>query len=260
MLASIFATAARYGRLVIGAALMVGVGVVWLWLAGPSSPALRLLPVWGYPLTLVWGLLTVLAVFRGRRRPAFVVDLRSARFRTPPHEAQTFGAVALIMMAVVSVVGTRADAGAPHHVAGTTDIVTVLYAGIWVAAAGLVAVRTMLGLGVQLRPDGLVDRDVLGSLFVPWTALAPGHPGAVPSNVRRLMLAYVRPELVRQRGILVLGRQVLHTNNVDARFLSYAIRYYTDLLDQRSAIGTQAGYERLTAAYAVAARSLSGAS
>jgi hypothetical protein len=91
---------------------------------------------------------------------------------------------------------------------------------------------------------GLVDRRPLGTLTVPWQALAPGYPHPSPPLAASLVLTYARPELVRRRGLVFSWRR-LATHNVDPLFLGYTIAYYVAYPQQRPAICTQAEYDQL---------------
>jgi hypothetical protein len=97
--------------------------------------------------------------------------------------------------------------------------------------------------GVQLRPDGLIDHSLLGTLTVPWEALAPGYPLPVPPKAGTLALTYTAPELVQRRGLA--SRRFIRTDNIDALFLVHAIRQYLAHPQRRSAIGTQTEYDYL---------------
>ncbi len=134
------------------------------------------------------------------------------------------------------------DAAALHFVdLGFTVLYYLLALGCLVAVGGLV-VAAWRGTGVDLRPDGLVNREPPGTLSVPWEAIDPGLP--LPfARVDRLGLRYVRPELVRRRGLAF--RHSVACDSVDSGFLGRAIRYYLDNPGARAAIGTEAGYRDL---------------
>jgi hypothetical protein len=80
-------------------------------------------------------------------------------------------------------------------------------------------------------------------------------PGAFPAKYTKdnlpqtLRLDYVRPELVRRRG-LVLNTKKLFTDHVDAQFLAGAIGFYAAHPEHRAAIGTESGHQRLQRALA----------
>jgi hypothetical protein len=64
-----------------------------------------------------------------------------------------------------------------------------------------------------------------------------------------LRLDYLRPELVRRRG-LVLNAKKVFTEHVDAQFLAGAIGFYTAHPEHRAGIGTEGGHQRLQQALA----------
>lgn len=117
---------------------------------------------------------------------------------------------------------------------------------LWVLALTVLARAVWVGFGVRLRPDGVVDRRLVGSLFVPWEALAAEIP---PMSARRsqVVLAYRDPRLVQSFGIGKSGN-VITAGNVDNRFLARAIQEYVRHPEYRSAIGTPAELHRLHAA------------
>ena len=101
-------------------------------------------------------------------------------------------------------------------------------------------------LGVRLRPDGLLDRQMLGSLFVPWEAFEPARPPVIDAAISELVLTYRHPELVRRRGVLIFGRRAIRVQNVDRAFLATIIDHYVRYPELRAAIGTEAELVRLT--------------
>jgi hypothetical protein len=91
--------------------------------------------------------------------------------------------------------------------------------------------------GLVLRPDGVLDRQPLGSIFVPWEA---GPAARAGSLVVKLRLA--RPDLVVRRGFRP-GTNI--TTGADPRFTAWAINLYAARPDYRPDIGTQDGLHRL---------------
>ena len=99
--------------------------------------------------------------------------------------------------------------------------------------------------GTQLRPDGVHDRQPLGSLFVAWDALTP-TTAATPRGGTQLTLHYRQPHRVRRRGFRPGGRTVVATGS-DAGYLARVIHEYVTHPEHRPAIGTTAEQRRLTA-------------
>jgi len=62
----------------------------------------------------------------------------------------------------------------PRLVTAVENIVMVVLAVGLLSVAGAVLVTIWRGIGVELRPDGLVDRNPFGKVAFPWDALAPG--------------------------------------------------------------------------------------
>jgi len=120
----------------------------------------------------------------------------------------------------------------------------VVTAGFWVLVAGFHLYLSWGSFGVRLRPEGVYNRQPLGSLFVPWEAFAPGYP-AVPVRNNGLTLYYQRPDLVRRRGLRVGSLSLL--TGTDATYLAHVIHQYVSSPDHRAAIGTEAELRRLAA-------------
>jgi hypothetical protein len=128
--------------------------------------------------------------------------------------------------------------------AATTDVwFSASIAAIW---AGLLAAfwSSALGrFGVRLTPAGIVDRQVFGSLFVPWDALAIPH-SAYPHDAQQVTLYLAHPELVRRRGLRLRSPTMLSAAGVDAELLARAIHEYSNRPDLRSAMGSEAELHR----------------
>jgi hypothetical protein len=124
---------------------------------------------------------------------------------------------------------------------------------VFLAAAAALLIYVAWGsAAVRLRPDGVYDRQPLGSRLIPWDAFDRGYP-AVPVKTTRLALYYQRPELVRRRGVYP-GTQFL-TTATDANYLALAIDHYVTHPEHRPAIGTPADFQRLNTSLAGAAGS-----
>ncbi|SNR68164.1 hypothetical protein [Actinoplanes regularis] len=107
--------------------------------------------------------------------------------------------------------------------------------------------RAALGrIGVRLRPDGIVDRQLHGSLFVPWEALALPHP-AFAYDPQRVTLFLAHPGLVRRRGLRMGSTALLPAVGVNAELLARAIHEYAHRPELRPAIGSAAELARFMA-------------
>lgn len=105
------------------------------------------------------------------------------------------------------------------------------------------------GRGVTFTPQGLRADTMSGSFFVPWDAIAAEQPRQDPDGAAggKVALISVRPELIVVTGWPIgLDRVVFDRTRRD--FVAAAIRHYANHPDDRQAIGTASGYERLRAA------------
>lgn len=183
-------------------------------------------------------LITLSALAARRYRPA-TMTVRSAppAFATETNLPAVFLAAAFMIMVGCLVVEDITDIVDGEEL-WAMNVVT---AGLWTLVVGLHLYGALGTFGVRLSPAGFHDRQLLGSLFVPWEAFAPGYP-AVPVRSNALTLYYERPDLVRRRGLWA-GLQT----GTDAAFLAQAIHQYVAHPEHRQAIGTEAELRRLTA-------------
>ncbi|MET7970872.1 hypothetical protein [Micromonospora sp. NPDC005305] len=115
----------------------------------------------------------------------------------------------------------------------------VAFAVSWLVLVALLVVEAWRGHGVQLRPHGIRQSSVLGSLTVPWKALPAARVRPRADRPSVLRMAFAKPLLVRRRGI-PWSRNALRTDNVDTGFLATAIRHYVCHPEHRPAIGSEA--------------------
>jgi hypothetical protein len=87
--------------------------------------------------------------------------------------------------------------------------------------------------GVFLRPDGLLDRQPLGTIFVPWQAGVSAKPTSYG-----VKLTFARADLVVRRGFRP-GTAV--RTGADRGFTAWAINLYALRPDLRPTIGTDEG-------------------
>ena len=196
---------------------------------------------WTGGIFAVAGLLTWQAAVRWR--PAALVR----RVQPPGFEAPA-SPLAVLAFTTLLPFATEQVSTAVDRVAKRIDLwwLDIPTSALWVLALTVLARAVWVGFGVRLRPDGVVDRRLVGSLFVPWEALAAEIP---PMSARRsqVVLAYRDPRLVQSFGIGKSGN-VITAGNVDNRFLARAIQEYVRHPEYRSAIGTPAELHRLHAA------------
>ncbi|MFG2053417.1 hypothetical protein ACGFI9_05220 [Micromonospora sp. NPDC048930] len=232
MLTTVFAVTVRRRRLILTIALVLAVV-----LAVGRRPSSRLDLILLNATFLACVLAMLLAVLASRRpRPAALLVKPEVRaFATEPSAFQICMAVGLTFFSSLFL-GTG-------HLAGMGLINVLPF--LLLVAVGLHLAGGWRGVAVELRPDGVCQRDFAGSLTVPWEALAPGRPARPAVNASALALTYARPDLVRRRGILVLGRRQLRIDNVHPWFIADTIRHYVDHRQHRAAIGEPAEYQRL---------------
>ncbi|GAB1692582.1 hypothetical protein KRM28CT15_43850 [Krasilnikovia sp. M28-CT-15] len=228
----------RHRRLIVALALAVAVVFVMahFWVPTLAQRAFPTLAV------LVLGTLALATVVLALPRPrAFEVRSQVPAFSTPSSPAAVFLMLAMLIMAMELTGTVIRDLDTTE-----TFVDRLLPLGAVVLTVQL-AVGVWRGQGIELRPDGLRDREWAGTLIVPWDAL-PVVPLPRPTDPRgTLPVGYARPELVRRHG-LVTSRRRLYTDNIDQRFVARVIRYYTTHPEHRSAIGTRVEYDRLLSA------------
>jgi hypothetical protein len=164
------------------------------------------------------------------RRPATFL-IRDGAFAAPPDASVVLAAGAQTVLAVYS--------------ASLIHVVTHLGFGIRLGPLETVVLtlsflllplawyRALGPFGPVLRPDGLLDRQPFGSVFVPWTA----GPTA-ESTTTGVRLRIGRPELIQRRG---WRPGTLIRTGADRAFTAWAINLYAQRPDLRSAIGTEDG-------------------
>lgn len=168
-------------------------------------------------------------------------------FDVPANPAVVIAAVAYTLLVAPMMTGLVRD------IAAGTDL--WFSVSLVVPSAGLVAAFWWWALGrfgVRLRPDGIVDRQVFGSLFAPWDALATPQ-SAYPDNAQQVTLYLAHPELVRRRGLRPGSAASLPAAGVNAELLARAIQEYSNRADLRWAIGSEADLARFQAIPHIAA-------
>jgi hypothetical protein len=199
-----------------------------------------------FPITLALSLVAGLLWWIGmRHRPAALVQAANRRaFEAPP------GPVPVLAFTTVAPFVTEKLSTTIDRVAQQTDPwwLDVLTSMLWVLVLMLVARLVWRGAGVHLRPDGVHDRRIAGSLFVPWEALDAEEPPTTSRPIE-VKLTYRHPELVQSRGLL-RRRPEITAWNVDGAFLARAIQEYASNPEHRTAIGTEAELDRLRIAIA----------
>jgi hypothetical protein len=230
-----FSAIGRYRRVILAVGLAVAVVYVManFWL---STLAERAFPTLIVLVLCILALAIAMSMFPRPR--VFEVRPQVPAFSAPPHPASALYALVMLILAM-------GMTGLLVRDLGTTGTpANWLFALLAVFAAVPPYVGARRGVGIELRPDGLRDREWAGTLIVPWDAL-PVVPLPQPADEQAtLRVQYARPELVRRHG-LVTSRRWLVTDNIDQDLAAQTIRYYTTHPEHRPAIGTQAEYDRL---------------
>jgi hypothetical protein len=173
-----------------------------------------------------------------RRPTTFVLQPRVPAFSTPRQMAVPFIALALLTLAT-------GMAGTVIRDWGSERFLIDRFFGLGFLVPALLHVAgAWRDQSVQLRPDGLWQRGITGWLVVPWDAAPTVPPLPLPPRATTVPLMFGRPELVRRHGLHLPG-YALHTQDIDPRFITAAIRYYVAHPEHRLAIGTRAEHDRL---------------
>jgi hypothetical protein len=222
----------RYAILLLGILVAGGNAVA---VAFAPAVAQRLL----WPLIVVAVALLILGGRSMRIRPArLVLEPQIRAFGTPVPAWPVYLALSgLLALSAQAGALMRTDRLGWSNLIGDSPLLILI--GLWV-------VQAARGHGAQLRPEGVRQSHVLGSLMVPWEAVPVGFLGPPTRRPTTLRLAYAEPQLVRRFGF-PLSRHAICTDNVDAAFLAAAIQHYVDHPERRVAIGTHDEYQRLLA-------------
>jgi hypothetical protein len=176
-------------------------------------------------------LVASLAAINARHPATFLV--REGAFTTAP-SAYAVLSVAMLTALPLAGIGLMIDEGRPgfgpdRFAIGTLVLVLLLLPLHWYGTIG--------PFGVFLRPDGVLDRQLFGSIFVPWDA----GPAAEPTGFG-VKLRVARPDLVVRHGWRP-GTTI--RTGADRGFTAWALNLYTARPDYRATIGTDDGLRRL---------------
>ena len=239
MLSSFFAATVRHRRIILVVEAVLAVLYVIV------QVTTRALGWFAYPSLLAFALVLLglfLATYK-RHRPA-VLTVRPERpsFDTPvsPFTVYFFtGFAGIWMVNVTSIVRNISEREELWQLDAAILVLYVVAAAIWFRAG-------WGHVGVRLRPDGVIDHNAVGSLFVPWEAFDRAYPAWPAEKGDRLLVNY--EGRARRRGVVMTGRRVMTGYNVDRWFLARTIQHYVVHPEDRASIGTDAGYARLTQA------------
>ena len=202
----------------------------------------------GLGLALVVAALALILLDVGGRRPRTdEFDVRGGGFATPGSSTlTTVGLANLCLITACFVAGVHDAAGqrAPWGALLAAYVAPLLgYGyGLW------------HGVGVTFTPAGLHAGRLTGAVRVPWEALATVQyqPDPDDTDGGRVIVRYACPSLVVTAG-RPIDTDALVFAGTRRDTVAAAIRHYLARPQERSAIGTAEGYERLRAAVATAA-------
>lgn len=200
-----------------------------------------------FPWVGIGGVLAVvLAVVAGaRHRPAALV----ARPGVPSFDVPTGPAAVYFFTGFLAIFSLNLATMIGNIVARETLWQLDLVLAALLIAALALWFRAAWGLtGVRLRPDGILDRGITGSLFVPWTAFTGDHPVRPNAAMGHLKIKYQGE--ARVRGFVPTGHRAITAQSVDPWYLTRAIHHYIVNPDRRAAIGTEAEHRHLDQAIA----------
>ncbi|MEU5726824.1 PH domain-containing protein [Micromonospora sp. NPDC047738] len=196
------------------------------------------------------------------RRPVRLVAVGPGLLRVPAAPAFGWlvaGLVLLLPVFDVPLAGAvdllRDPEGPPGPLGYLLAAAPLLLAALWLLPVVLLVVAVFGDRPrVDLTPAGLEIREQFGRRRIPWEALAPGTPVRQRSGAS-LLLRVVRPELIEGRGLVwspvAAPRLWLGWLPVHPWFLADVLRFYVDHTEERAAIGTTAGNDRLCRALSV---------
>jgi hypothetical protein len=181
--------------------------------------------------------------FEIREGVGFVVPANPAWGQAVVAQVLLFGATAgSVVSAWVRPAEVGPGTGTQHLPAIFPSVLALLLGcAVAVSVAGARRGRPRL----ELTPPAVVVYGLLGARTLPWDALRP-EPPALGARWRAVRLTVDRPELVVGTG--VSGKRAMATltfARIHPWLLADAIRYYVEHPEQRAAIGTRAGHERL---------------
>jgi hypothetical protein len=176
--------------------------------------------------------ITSLIALNARHPETFLV--RDGAFTTPPNAnailSAGMGTVMPVAVAALVGINARFSNGANWIQIAAVALTLLLLPLQW---------RSVLGpFGMFLRPDGVLDRQLFGSVFVPWEAA----PTATTTR-SGIKLQIAHPDLVVRRGLRP-GTTI--RTGADRGFTAWAINLYAARPDYRPAIGTDDGLRQLT--------------
>ncbi|SDT44639.1 hypothetical protein [Actinoplanes derwentensis] len=181
---------------------------------------------------LPFGLLLVASLTVRDHHPAVLV----ARAEVPALEVPPNPG--MVLLAVAYTLGVHATGALAWDLLMDGDIWwPVGLVTVWLALLALVWRAALGRFGVRLYSEGIVSRELLGSVFIPWEALGGPRP-AFAYTPEQVTLTVAEPGRIRKRGLRLGDPAMLPAAGVSAELLARAIHEYANRPELRSAIGT----------------------
>ncbi|HWS39118.1 MAG TPA: hypothetical protein VN408_41045 [Actinoplanes sp.] len=195
----------------------------------------------GWPVTLVLNLvlpgsliLWSASIARGYHPAVLVARPVVPALEVPPNPVMVLAAVGYTMFGTRLLGGLARDLmvgdGAWGFSVGIVVFWGLFLSAFWASALGR--------FGVRLYPEGIVSREVLGSVFVPWEALGGPRP-AFAYDAQQVTLTVADPARVRKRGLRFGEPARVPAAGVSAELLARTIHEYSNRPELRAAIGTE---------------------
>ncbi len=191
-------------------------------------------------LVLPFGLILWMISINRSHHPAVLLTRPTVpALEVPPNPGMIIGA------AGYTVLGARTIGMAIRDLNAGTDLVfSVIYLAFFLLALVMFWASALGRAGIRLYPEGIVNRQLLGSVFIPWDSLGGPVP-AFAYRPDRVTLKLDGP--VRKQGFALGDPTVLSALGVSAELLARAIHEYANRPDLRPHIGTEEETERFHA-------------
>ncbi|WP_146605618.1 hypothetical protein [Micromonospora craterilacus] len=230
--------AVRYRRAIFVLAVLGLAAVVAVGTLSPREPTGLILGLFVAMVVLL--VLLMLVVRVARRRVPTGLEVTGGAFRSP-RPSFFLGLVLPHLCAIAIFVLPGSWTARYEHV---VDPNWLLVVALSAAPIGLYLPGLWRGVGVILTPDGIRSDRYLGTLTIPWDALADVQP-VQPADARgEVRLTYTRPELLRRTGLLP-HRDRIYFEGTDRDLIADAVAHYAAHPAARSTIGSHTGYENL---------------
>lgn len=190
---------------------------------------------------LVGVLSLALVALHGYRPATLEIRPGATGFQNPPYAGHVLLAGAVTVQSGTIIVNLLIDAVQRPDV----RVLNVSFGVAWAVFLAVVWWMTYQARGIEVRPDGIEDRQPFGTYVVPWEAFAGVEHPAFAHGRAKVALTVADPGLIR-RGGWRPQPGVLHLAAIDSRFVAHLINEYATRPELRAAIGTPDELARLT--------------